>query len=695
MVAPGPSSASSARSPAVVGQSSMPVSPSLFAFPSLAGRGGARYDLVLNKADKCISDGSGIVDSGASAHITGDRSLFRGLVRTCCVPVVGVAGSTYATGVGSGLIRVGGLDVPLTRMYFVPSMGTTLLSVSELVEAGCEVVAKKVNGVHAMELVVPSGGRCVLPVKGGLYPVEGGGLLGGQYFESELEGCGVRGCVAVSGAAGTKLRGNSHVGSIPLDELLHRRLGHVSWQSSRLAGRLRAVFGAKLGRDHKSASCEACVLAKMKQSFSRSPPTRPATRPLERVHIDFVPSIPTFGPHGVTGFLLIVAEYTGMYFVHLLHRKSELPGILQKFKLASERHFRSAMGTLLWPVELGCVRSDGEAVMVSGEMQGWCDANGVRWELSAPYAQWQNGKAERAVQTLWQGAEAMRKAAGAPPHMWAYTVQAFAHTHNRLATGDSDRSPWELWNNTVVPLSERLGHLRTWGCKAYAYVPRSQRRRLDDRARVCMLVGYSEASKAYLLLDLRTFALLVSASVVFDETRLPLMAARESRILSTVEPAPVVWPAAVSFYPAAAPPPVLPQVSSVSPVVSEGVSAAASPLSPGALAFVPASPSGPVHSVEPSSPSASEVGDIPSLQFGSPGPLSLESSPGALVFSPEVLDSVPRQASMLSSSLLASWLVRSFMVPASPRQVRSLMLVMALRSAWHPTRRFRRWISRG
>ena len=243
------------------GLSGATTSSSLSASPALAGLGGARYDLVLAKPEECIAGGSGIVDSGASAHITGDRSLFRGLVRTCWVPVVGIAGSTFATGVGSGFMRVGGLDVPLTRMYFVPGMATTLVSVSELVEAGCEVVAKKVRGAHAMELVMPSGSRCVLPVKGGLYPVEGGGVLGGQYFESELEGCGVRGCVAVSGAAGTKLRGNSHVGSIPLDELLHRRLGHVSWQSSKLAGRLQAVFGAKLGQDHKSASCEACVLA--------------------------------------------------------------------------------------------------------------------------------------------------------------------------------------------------------------------------------------------------------------------------------------------------------------------------------------------------------------------------------------------------------------------------------------------------
>ena len=520
----------------------LPSSRPAFAFPAAPGLG------TFSLADR-----ESILDSGASAHITGDRSLFRGFVRTCCVPVVGVGGSTFAVGLGSGILRVGGLDVPLTRMFFVPGMQTTLVSVSELVEGGCQVVARKVNGLHAMELVVPSGSRCVLPVSGGLYSTKGGGLRGGQYFESDLDSCDVRGCVAVCGAVGASIRGNSHVGSIPLDELLHRRLGHVSWQSSRLAGRLRAVFGPKLGLEHRSSSCEACVLAKMKQTFSRAPPTRPATRPLERVHIDFVPAVPTLGPGGVTGFLLIVDEFTGMYFVHLIHHKSELPDIMQKFKLASERHFRLKLGQLLWPVELGCVRSDGEAVMVSNVMQAWCNAGGVRWELSSPYAQWQNGKAERAVQTLWQGAEAMRKAAGAPPYMWAYTVQAFAHVHNRLATGKSEASPWELWHGVTVPLTARLAHLRSWGCKAYAYVPRSQRRRLDDRARVCVFIGYSEASKAYILLDLATSAVVVSASVVFDETRQPLLVARERGVLVVPEPVPIEWQPASLLYPLADP----------------------------------------------------------------------------------------------------------------------------------------------
>ena len=38
-------------------------------------------------------------------------------------------------------------------------------------------------------------------------------------------------------------------------------------------------------------------------------------------------------------------------------------------------------------------------------------------------------KQERALQAFLQGAEAMRKEAGAPLHMWAYILQAFADTH--------------------------------------------------------------------------------------------------------------------------------------------------------------------------------------------------------------------------------------------------------------------------
>ena len=75
-----------------------------------------------------------LVDSGASDHMTGDMSLFVGGVSPCHISVTGVdaASNLQATSVGRGSIQVGGTTIPLTRMYFVPGLSKTLLSLSSL-----------------------------------------------------------------------------------------------------------------------------------------------------------------------------------------------------------------------------------------------------------------------------------------------------------------------------------------------------------------------------------------------------------------------------------------------------------------------------------------------------------------------------------------------------------------------------------
>ena len=47
-----------------------------------------------------------IGDSGASAILTGDRSIFRGFVRACKMPVSGISGANaiFATGIGHGVL---------------------------------------------------------------------------------------------------------------------------------------------------------------------------------------------------------------------------------------------------------------------------------------------------------------------------------------------------------------------------------------------------------------------------------------------------------------------------------------------------------------------------------------------------------------------------------------------------------------
>jgi hypothetical protein len=47
-----------------------------------------------------------------------------------------------------------------------------------------------------------------------------------------------------------------------------------------------------------------------------------------------------------------------------------------------------------------------------------------------------------------------------------------------------------------------VGHLRTFGCIAWAHILDDRRKKLDVKSHACIMMGYSEESKAYKLFDL-------------------------------------------------------------------------------------------------------------------------------------------------------------------------------------------------
>ena len=56
-------------------------------------------------------------------------------------------------------------------------------------------------------------------------------------------------------------------------------------------------------------------------------------------------------------------------------------------------------------------------------------------------------------------------------------------------------TPQEAWSDDKPSVS----HLRIFGCIAYAQVPETQRKKLDDHGEKCIFIGYSEELKAYKL----------------------------------------------------------------------------------------------------------------------------------------------------------------------------------------------------
>ena len=477
-----------------------------------------------------------LVDSGASRHITSDRTIFRGIVRRASVPVVGIegeGGGLVATGVGRGEVVVDGVIVELDRVYYVPGLGATLLSVSEIVNAGNKIVIELVRGTNTLALHTREGDIAFVESAGGLYNTEGEGKEEGKQgkeqaiweeaWDGEVLEEGLRGCAMLAG----KCVGNTYTGDLNIGELVHQRLSHLSWGNGPLAGRLREVYGKKAGQGCTNASCAACIAAKMEARPRRAAPERPATRPLERVHFDGV-KVPCEGGDGSTGFILLVDECTGMVFKVNIKSKSETGPALELFKREAEKHFReeygkTELGKVMIPFELAGLRSDSEQCNKSNAIKAWCQEHGIKQEFSSPHCQWQDGRVERIIKAVWEGSEAMRKHAGAPPALWPYALSTAVYVRNKLALrADEERSPYELWHGVTIPIKNRLKDMRIWGSKCYVYIPKALRMRFDDHCAVCVFLGYSDASKAYMAMDLRTGRILTSPNVVFDETRFPL-----------------------------------------------------------------------------------------------------------------------------------------------------------------------------
>ena len=462
-----------------------------------------------------------LFDSGASGHMTGDLSLLVGPRREICVGVTGVAGSLSTKYVASGSITINGSTLLLSELFYVPGLSRTLLSISRLVDDGVTITATLVDGVNCLSFTKDGSLLFRVPAVAGLYSSSS---------------------VLSFPPTTTATSGGSCFVGVGLADLLHRRCGHISWSNRRWAKRLREVYGANVGEGCSNVNCEACMRAKMHQVISRLPPSRPASRPLERIMFDLSPSVPVSGVDGHTGFLLIVDEFTRYWTLHCVFAKSEVADLVKHFRLLAEKHFSSSVGVLC---QLTSMRSDGESVNVCRSIREWCSSEGVSHEISAPYSQWQNGIAERAIGVAWEGGEAMRKEAGAPSCFWPFSLQAFFYTRNRLSLGSDERSPYEKWWQTDIPLKRRVDGLRVWGCKCFAYVPKSIRRKLDDKARVCVFLGYSLQTRGYILMDLDDRRVFTAVSVRFDESSYPFKddaSFRASFSSSDFGDIPLTWP---------------------------------------------------------------------------------------------------------------------------------------------------------
>jgi hypothetical protein len=97
---------------------------------------------------------------------------------------------------------------------------------------------------------------------------------------------------------------------------------------------------------------------------------------------------------------------------------------------------------------------------------------------------------------------------------WAEAISTAVYLKNRSPTRCLDN----ITNFEALYGSKPAVHnLKVFGCKAFAHIPKENRKKLDAKAIKCIFIGYYSEFKAYKLFDVSTHKVFASRDVLFHE----------------------------------------------------------------------------------------------------------------------------------------------------------------------------------
>ena len=286
-------------------------------------------------------------------------------------------------------------------------------------------------------------------------------------------------------------------------DIWHQRLGHVNPDD--LVRLQDLAEGIQLKNRKSSTFCEPCALGKQHKVHSKVLPTNKATEPGTRLHADIFGGGNTFP--GVGGFhygAVVIDDATRMRFPITLKTKDgicdEVPPLLNRVETHTGRkveYFRTDDGreyTRLIPV---------------------FNEKGIIWEKSAPYAQDQDGVAERSIRTILEMARTMMIHANLPHRLWPEVISAACYIKNRLPTKALDgKTPHEAWHGKKPDLS----NLRIYDCDAYVVdYDAKAKGKMAPRSWAGTLVGF-EAKNQWRIYDGKD--VYIRRDVIFNESNL-------------------------------------------------------------------------------------------------------------------------------------------------------------------------------
>lgn len=398
------------------------------------------------------------LDSGATHHVVCDSSLLQDTRSPSVSSVVLGGGEEHAVTCEGDLFVTGGPrgSVLLTGVLHVPTLGINLVSTPQL-------TSKKGScweGEHFAYVYDPQG-RVILR----------GHKLDGMYrLDCQLK---------------RNQNAKVHVAAVCADTW-HRRLGHVGHSTLQQIVRSGVVRGLEeVTVAKKPKPCEVCAESKLTRAhFPRS--SNRARHPLDIVHSDTMGPLPVRGLEDELYVVTALDDFTGYAETLLVRSKSDAAATLVDLLVRWQRQTSR---------KLKILRTD-QGTEFKGVLAQYCTRKGITRQVSTAYSPEQNGRAERLNRTLIERARALLLEHRLPKAVWSEAIITAAYLRNRVPGTAQNSTPYELFYGQKPDMS----HLRVYGCKAFVYVEKGDRDKLDPVSEEHALVGYAANSKAYRLL---------------------------------------------------------------------------------------------------------------------------------------------------------------------------------------------------
>ncbi|GJZ17989.1 retrovirus-related pol polyprotein from transposon TNT 1-94 [Tanacetum coccineum] len=233
-------------------------------------------------------------------------------------------------------------------------------------------------------------------------------------------------------------------------------------------------------------------------------------RCLELLHMDL------FGPSAIKSYggnlytLVIVDDYSRYTWTRFLKTKNEA---FEKFEILS-RKIQNQLGS-----SIVAIRTDhGREFDNEVQFGAYCDAQGITHNFSAPRTPQSNGVVERKNRTLQEMSRTMLNEQSIPQKFWCNAVDTSTYILNRILIRPIlGKTPYEIFRGRKPSLE----YFKVFGSKCFILNTKDYLTKFDPKSYEGVFLGYSQNSKAYIVLNKHTMKVKESLNVTFDESPPP------------------------------------------------------------------------------------------------------------------------------------------------------------------------------